>query len=385
MSTTRAAAPPATPVADGRDRVAGERHRSTLLRHLAITGVAALLLVVVSYELEPFRNFQLATVAAYLCATAGLTVLTGLNGQLSLGHGALMAVGAYAVAFCQTAFGDRGVTAGWTLPLSMAVAVVAAIGFGAVIGVAAARLRGPYLAGVTLAVAVVVPALTVTFDGVFNGEQGLSVPVEPPPVALGLYFPYERWQLWIAGAAALLTLLLLANLVRSRYGRTLRAVRDDEAAAALAGIHVARTKVLAFVVSAAGAGLGGGVLAVLAQSVSPGAFSLTLSLFLLMAVVIGGLGRLAGAVWGAVLLVALPDLTHSLTELFDLSPAAAQRMEGNLPLAIFGGALVVVMITAPGGVQGLLTRLGHLLRGRLPSRWLPSRRLPFGRRRAPRR
>ena len=130
---------------------------------------------------------------------------------------------------------------------------------GAVIGLAAARLRGPYLAGVTLAVAVVVPALAVTFDGVFNGEQGLSVPVEPPPLSLGPDFPYERWQAWVALARPpCWSLLLLANLVRSRFGRTFRAVRDDEVAARLAGIHVARTQVLAFVVSAATAGLGGG-------------------------------------------------------------------------------------------------------------------------------
>ena len=101
----------------------------------------------------------------------------------------------------------------------------------------------------------------------------------------------------------------------------MRAVRDDEVAARLAGIHVARTQVLAFVVSAACAGLGGGLLAVLAQSVSPGAFSLTLSLYLLLAIVVGGLGSLAGAVWGALLLVILPDLTQLITEQFTLHPA----------------------------------------------------------------
>ncbi|NBE84061.1 branched-chain amino acid ABC transporter permease [Micromonospora rubida] len=369
MSATRAAAPPASRRPTAGVRPAGGPRGSTLLRHLAVVAVAALLLVAVSYGLEPFRNFQLATVAAYLCATAGLTVLTGLNGQLSLGHGALMAVGAYTVALSQNAFADRGVTGQWVLPISLGAALLTTVAVGAVIGVAAARLRGPYLAGVTLAVAVVVPALTVTFDGVFKGEQGLPVPVEPPPAALGPYFPYERWQLWVAGAATLLVLLLLGNLVRSRFGRTFRAVRDDEVAARLAGIHVARTQVLAFVVSAAGAGLGGALLGVLAQSVSPGAFSLTLSLFLLMAVVIGGLGRLAGAVWGAVLLVVLPDLTHTVSDLVTLPPAVAQRLEGNLPLAIFGITLVVVMIAAPGGVQGLLSRLGRALL----ARWRPRR------------
>ncbi|MGW5557101.1 branched-chain amino acid ABC transporter permease [Micromonospora sp. NPDC003944] len=368
MSATRAALPPPQQLDAPAGRPVDRRRGSTLLRHLAVVLAAGLLLVAVSYAVEPFRNFQLATVAAYLCATAGLTVLTGLNGQLSLGHGALMATGAYTVALCQTAFADRGMTGGWLLPLSLGAAIVSTVAVGAVVGVAAARLRGPYLAGVTLAVAVVVPALAVTFDGVFNGEQGLSVPVEPPPLSLGAYFPYERWQLWVTGAATLLALLLLANLIRSRYGRTFRAVRDDEVAARLAGIHVARTQVLAFVVSAATAGLGGALLAVLAQSVSPGAFSLTLSLFLLMAVVIGGLGRLTGALWGAVLLVALPDLTHSLTEMLTLSPAVAQRLEGNLPLAIFGLTLIVVMIAAPGGVQGLLSRLGRALLARRPTR-----------------
>ena len=331
--------------------------QSTLLRHLAYSAIAAVALLAVTYSLAPFRNYQLATAAAYLCATAGLTVLTGLNGQLSLGHGALMAIGAYTVALSQNRFADAGMTGNGILLASLALGVLAALLAGLVIGLAAARLRGPYLAGVTLAVAVAVPAVTTVWAGVFNSDQGLSVYLEPPPVGLGYDFPLEQWQAWLALGGALLTMLLLANLVASRFGRSLRAVRDDEVAARLSGVNVARTQVLAFVVSAACAGLGGGLLAVLTQSVSPGAYSLTLSLFLLMAVVVGGLGSLAGAVWGALLLVLLPDLTHSLAQQFTLSPAVAQRLEGNLPLAIFGFTLIVVMIAAPGGIQGLVRRL----------------------------
>ncbi|HET6213879.1 MAG TPA: branched-chain amino acid ABC transporter permease [Micromonosporaceae bacterium] len=323
---------------------------------------AGIVLYFASYQLGAFRDYQLATAAAYLCATAGLTVLVGLSGQLSLGHGALMATGAYTVALMQNAFSEHDITGGWTLPVSFALGVVLTTVVGAVVGLAAARLRGPYLAGVTLAVAVTVPAVATTFDGVFNGDQGLQVAVEPPPLALGATFPTEQWQAWISVLAALLTMVLLANLVRSRYGRSLRAVRDDEVAASLAGIHVARAQVLAFVVSAACAGLGGGLLAFLALSVSPSAFSLTLSLFLLLAIVVGGLGSLAGAVWGAVLLVLLPQLTESATDGLHLSPAAAQRMQGNLPLAVFGLTLVVVIIAAPGGLQGLVHRIGGWLR-----------------------
>jgi branched-chain amino acid transport system permease protein len=350
------------------------RPRSTLLRHAGLTVAAGALLLAATYVLPPFRDYQLATAAAYLCAVAGLTVLTGLNGQVSLGHGALMATGAYTVALVQGRFSDAGTTGWWTLPAALLAGVLAGTVAGAVIGVAAARLRGPYLAGVTLAVAVVVPALTTTFSGLFNGDQGLSVPLEPPPASLGYDFPVERWQAWICLAAALLTMLVLANLVHSRFGRSLRAVRDDEVAARLAGIHLARTQVLAFVVSAACAALGGGLLAVLAQSVSPGAFSLTLSLYLLLAIVVGGLGSLAGAVWGSLLLVVLPELIAGLTDRFTLSTAATQRLAGNLPLAVFGITLILVMIATPGGLQGLLRRAGWWARGRTGPPGQPARR-----------
>ncbi|GAA1799190.1 branched-chain amino acid ABC transporter permease [Luedemannella flava] len=307
--------------------------------------------------LEPFRAYQLATVCAYFCATAGLTVLTGLSGQLSLGQGAFMAIGAYTVALSQNAYGDAG---GWMLAASLTLSVVVTAAAGVVVGLAGARLHGPYLAGATMAIAVAVPAVPVIFRETFNGEQGLPVYAAPAPVDV----PFERWQAWIAVSGALIIALGMANLLRSRYGRELRAVRDDEVAARLAGIRVARVRVQAFVVSAAGAGLGGGLLAFLAQTVSPGAFPLTLSLFLLMAIVVGGLGSLAGAAWGALLLVALPDLAHEITASLTLSPATAQRLAGNLPLAIFGLVLIVTMIVAPGGVQGALGRAARALRRR---------------------
>ncbi|WP_306204259.1 branched-chain amino acid ABC transporter permease [Actinoplanes sp. RD1] len=311
-----------------------------LTRPRQVTGVWALagvtLILVLTLILPPFRTYQLATVGAYLCVTAGLTVLTGLNGQLSLGHGALMATGAYTLALC--------CNAGWPLTLAFAAAILLTTAAGAVIGLAAARLRGPYLAGLTLAVAVVVPAITSTFDDTFNSDQGLPVALEPPPATVTV----EQWQAWLSWGGALITMLALTVVVRGRFGRELRAVRDDETAARLAGVSVARTQVLAFVISAACAGLGGALFAVLSQSVSPGAFPLSLSLFLVMAVVIGGLGRLAGAVWGAVLLVALPALAHSVTDGIE-----AQRLEGNLPLALFGFALIAVMLAAPGGIAAL--------------------------------
>jgi len=337
---------------------------STLLRHLVWVAVAAAVVYFVSYGIDPFRNYQLATVAAYLCVTAGLTMLTGLNGQLSLGHGALMACGAYTVALAQNEFSDRNLFGSARLPISLALGVLVAALAGVLIGVCAARLRGPYLAGVTLAVALVVPAFTTRFADLFNADQGLSVYVDSPPAGLGPYFPPERWQAWIAIGAAMLSLLIVANLVNSRFGRAFKAVRDDEVAAKLVGIHVARTQVLAFVVSAGCAGLGGGVLAVISQSVSPSVFGLTLSLNLLLAIVLGGLGSLFGAAWGALLLVLLPYLTTEVTRGFELSPRLANKLEGNLPLAIFGLTLIIVMLVAPGGIQDAFRALGRTVRRR---------------------
>ncbi|GIF24537.1 branched-chain amino acid transport system permease protein [Actinoplanes tereljensis] len=318
------------------EKVTTNHPKTKRLSPLLYVVPAAILILALTYTLPPFRNYQLATVGAYLCVTAGLTILTGLNGQLSLGHGALMATGAYTLALMQNRFN--------VLALGILAAVLVTTVAGGVIGLAAARLRGPYLAGLTLAVAVVVPSIASTFDETFNSDQGLTVALEPPPDAVTV----EQWQAWVCWAGALVTVLVLAYLARGRFGRDMKAVRDDETAAKLAGIGVARTQVLAFVVSAACAGLAGALFAVLAQSVSPGAFPLTLSLFLVMAVVIGGLGRLSGALIGAVLLVALPEIAHSIAE-----DAGSQRLEGNLALTFFGVVLVAVMLAAPGGLASL--------------------------------
>ena len=322
-----------------RDRVATRSTappRRARLNPYVMVVAGAIIVVALTYTLPPFRTYQLATVGAYLCVTAGLTVLTGLNGQLSLGHGALMATGAYTLALWQNKFN--------LLAVGIVVAILVTTAVGAVIGLAAARLRGPYLAGLTLAVAVVVPSVTSTFDETFNSDQGLSVVLNPPPESMTV----EQWQAWLCWGCALVTVLALALLTRGRFGRDMRAVRDDETAAKLAGISVARTQVATFVVSAACAGLAGALFAVIAQSVSPGAFPLTLSLFLLMAIVIGGLGRLSGALLGAVLLVALPAVAHEIGE-----SAGSQRLEGNLALTFFGVVLVVVMLAAPGGLASL--------------------------------
>lgn len=334
-------------------------------RPLARHGIPALIVaaavLIFSYEVGSYTDYELAGVAIIAIAAAGLTVLTGVNGQISLGHGALMAVGAYTTALLLE----------WqpnlALILVLAVSVVVTALTGVFFGLAAARLRGPYLAGVTLALALALPQLALHFSSVFAGEQGIAINPPAAPSWLGVNFSLEQWLAWVAVAAALVTLVLLANLLRSGVGRSLRAVRDDEVAAMLAGIHVGHARVTAFVISAACAGLAGSLFADWLGLAAPGGFGVTLSLQLLIAIVIGGLGSLVGAVWGALFLILLPDLTSGLSTAFNLPSA----ISNNLPQAIFGAVLVLVVLAFPQGIQGGLSRLGVLGR----SRWRQRRTL----------
>jgi branched-chain amino acid transport system permease protein len=319
----------------------------SLPRHTAIAAAAGVVLFFLTEQLSAYDNLQLATMAYYFVAVAGLTVLTGQNGQISLGHGALMAVGAYATVKIQDAVA-------WPLAAVLLGASLVAAAAGALAGAAAARLRGPYLAGATLALAVGLPALATRFSGFLGGSNGLVVAPPVPPSWLGATFPLERWQAWIACLAALVVYVVLANLVRSGYGRAFRAVRDDEIAAQLSGYHVARTQIVAFVVSAACAGLAGGLLVVVTSLAAPGAFPLSLSVTLLTGVVLGGSGSLAGAAWGAAALVLVPTWADDASKALSLS----SNVEANLALAIYGVVLIAVMLVAPGGIQAAVRRLG---------------------------
>ena len=316
--------------------------RLTLVRSLALTLVVGAALVLLSELITDYRLTQLADGAYFFAVLAGLTVLTGQSGKVSLGHGALVAVGAYTVALL---IGREG----WSVfPALVAATAVAAV-IGIPIGAAATRLRGPYLAGATLALAVGLPALADRFPGTFGGENGLTINPPTPPSWLGANFDLYRWEAWIACAGALVVLFVLYNLTHSGVGRAWRAARDDEIASSLCGLRIGHWQTLAFVISAACAGLGGGLLTVsFDQLAAPGAFQLFLSLYLLAGVVVGGLGTLAGAAWGAALLVFLPNWTNDLAHSFSLS----QKVSANLPLAIYGAILIGAMLLWPTGIQG---------------------------------
>ncbi|MGF6822760.1 branched-chain amino acid transport system permease protein [Microbacterium sp. ZKA21] len=326
-------------------------------RTIALGAVLTILAIGGTFLLDPYRNFQLATIAATFCVAAGLTLLIGHSGQLSLGHAALMATGGYGYALTVNALTEAGVGSVLRFVIGMLAGIAAAGMLGLLLGLAAARLQGPYLAGVTLALVIAVPAAATVFSSILRGDQGIQIPYDGVPEPLRDLIAVEQWQAWVAVLVAGVVVTWLAVLGGGSFGLRMRAVRDDETAARLNGVAAARVKVTAFVVSASAAGAGGAVICFVTQSVSPGAYTLAFSLLLVVAVVLGGLGSIGGAAIGSALVVLLPWAIGAATAALPVPADLAQRLAGNLPVLVFGALLIVTMLVRPGGLASLRRRI----------------------------
>jgi branched-chain amino acid transport system permease protein len=309
--------------------------------------VGVLVLIVLPFVLTDFRTVQLATVGAYFIAILGLDVLTGHSGQISLGHGAFMAVGAYTTAILMA---DHGVRDLWTIPIAAGVAGV----IGLLAGVPALRLSGLYLALATFGIAVVLPTVLKKFDHFTGGSTGITLFGKPAQTGHGVGIwglTNNQWLYvltWTVGAVAF---LLAWWLLDSRFGRSLRAIRDSELAASASGVNRAKYKVLAFGVSAAFAGVAGALFAINVAYVAPDTFPIRLSLYLLVGAVVGFFGSIWGAVLGALLIQFLPDVVG-------LIPHVDTKQAGPTTL-VFGLVLVVLMLMLP-----VVLRVGSRLANR---------------------
>ena len=303
---------------------------------LIVFAVVALLIAVLPALLPAYASFELSYVAAYAIAILGLIVLTGKNGQISLGHGAFLAIGGYAVAILAT---KAGLPYWVGIPAAGIISGLVGIG----IGVVALRLEGVYLALATFALAVSVPSLLKRFSDLTGGSGGIVLSPVTPPSWIAIdperYFYYVAWA--IAGALIVLT----AFLLEGRLGRALRAIRDNEVAAASFGVNPHYYKTLAFAWSAAYAGVAGAIAAIATAFVSPDTYGFTLSVTVLIGAVLGGLESLWGALLGGIVIEFLP--------LF------AQKINAAAPSVVYGVALIAVMLVMPGGIAGALIRLFH--------------------------
>jgi branched-chain amino acid transport system permease protein len=319
-------------------------------RVYAVAG-GIVVLILLPFVLSEFRTVQLATVGAYFIAILGLDVLTGHSGQVSLGHGAFMAVGGYTTAILMANHGVRDV---WTIP----VAALVAGGIGLAAGVPALRLSGLYLALATFGIAIVLPTILKKFDHFTGGSTGITLFGRPTQSGHGagyLGLTNNTWLYALTWSIGVMLFLLAWLMLSKRFGRSLRAVRDSELAAAASGVNRSAYKVSAFGISAAYAGVAGSLYTINVAYVSPDTFQIQLSLFLLVGAVVGFFGSIWGAVLGALLIQFLPDIVGTI-------PSVDTKQAGPATFA-FGAVLVVLMLLLP-----LVVRLGTRLANRGYSR-----------------
>ena len=320
-------------------------HKPSSTKRLLLATVIGVALFIGSNFVDEYRIFQGAQIAAYLVGIISIVLLTGYSGQITLGQGAFMAVGAYSAAIVVQEFG---------LPIwiTFFIAVLAAALFGAIIGISAGRLSGPYLAGATLAFAVGIPALANAIP-ILGGEQGLSFDIGYAPGKYADTVSPYKWLFWICALCAIIAVVVAVNLTSSGLGRQWRAVRAHDTAAALCGINPARSKVLAFTVSSGFAGLAGVSFSATVGLVSPSGFTLALSFLLLTGAILGGISHISGALGGAIIVVIIPTIFESWTEEASLGVAT------YLPGIIVSALLLLSIALAPEGPSEALHKLRH--------------------------
>lgn len=315
-------------------------------------GLLAVVALGLPFTVSGFQSLELAYALIFAIAILGLNVLTGYSGQISLGHGAFIAVGGYVAAIGQQKLGVNSL-----LTIPVAGLICGALGF--LLGLPALRLEGIYLALATFALAVAAPGLLKKPERLTGGVKGIVMAPYASPTDL---LQDDQYFYLVCLAVAAVLFLLAWNVLRGRTGRAFRAVRDGELAASAFGVNIAFYKTLAFAISAFYGGIAGALYAIATGFVSPDAYPFQLSIGLLVGAVLGGLGTLEGAVIGALFIVFLPIASQQL-----ISPISKQ-LANAAPAVTQGLILLLVMFFARQGIGGLgrlgLRRLRAVREGR---------------------
>ena len=317
--------------------------RAPALSRAKLIGLALLLVAacVLPFLVSNYRVFQFTLTLVYAIALLGLNMLTGYNGQISLGHGAFYAIGAYVAAILMDKF---GVPYWATIPVAGAVC----LGVGFLFGLPALRLEGVYLALATFALGVAMPQILKYkgFEHWTGGVQGIVIVKPEPPEWSGL--TQDQWLYFVVLVCTVALFVIGWNILRGRMGRAMVAIRDQPIAAQAMGVNTAMIKSLTFGVSAMYTGIAGALGAIVIQFVAPDSFNVFLSITLVVGVVIGGLASIPGAIYGALFIQFVPNV--------------ADQISKAAPWAIWGVSLIVFMYVMPSGVAGFVRIIGGRLR-----------------------
>jgi branched-chain amino acid transport system permease protein len=325
---------------------------------LALIGIGVF--IYVPQFTNQFTTFEWANVAFFFIAIMGLNILTGYSGQISLGNGAFMAIGGYAMAlmvfWLPHVFPaiNPNILAYVGIPIGGVIAFVV----GLLVGIPALRLRGIYLALATFALALSVTPLANHFYSITNGHIGIHMPIDATSPPLGLDLSNEQWLYFFDWGVAALLFVPGMLIARSRTGRAWMAIRDSDAAAAASGVNLAVYKTLAFGVSAFYAGVAGALQVLTNSYTNPDNYSLALSLALLVGLVVGGLANVWGPLLGAIIVVWLPYYAEQAGH-FRIGGFVLQK-----PDVFYGVFLILIVLFAPSGLAGLFQRAMRWYRSR---------------------
>ena len=303
--------------------------------------LSAIALLLFPFLIEDFRVFQVNLVLIYAIAILGLNILTGYGGQISLGHGAFYAVGAYTSAIL---ISQLGMSSYLTIPIAGVVCLV----MGVLMGFPALRLAGHYLALATFALAIATPQLLKykAIEHWTGGVQGIVLEKPPPPfqfTVFGNELSEDRWLYFVILAISVGLFWMAYNLLNGRVGRAIMAIRDQPTAAAALGVNLTFVKTATFGLSAAYTGVAGALSAMAVAYIAPDSFPAFLSISLLVGVVVGGLGSISGAIFGAVFIQFVPNVADEISK--------------SAPWAVYGAMLLALAYVAPNGVMGILKKI----------------------------
>jgi branched-chain amino acid transport system permease protein len=299
--------------------------------------VLAVVLLAAPWWASEYMMTQLHFIGIYSIVGLGLMLLVGFTGQISLGHAAFLAVGAYTEALLAAA--------GWPFWLTLPCAALLSAAVGIVVGLPALRLKGIYLAIATLAFGVIVEEILARWDSLTGGNSGLHVkPIE----LFGARLEGDAGFYYLVLGLTTVCCVALANLLRSPTGRAFVAIRDSEISAACLGVNLARTKTLSFALSAALTGIGGALYAHKVSFISPEQFTLLVSIELVTIVILGGVGSLHGAVLGAAFIIVLPQLIAIAKDYLPAGVAGAAGLQST----VFGLVLIGFILFEPMGLYG---------------------------------
>jgi branched-chain amino acid transport system permease protein len=310
--------------------------RVSVWKRVIFAGVLAF--GVLPFVLPNYYLLQLSQILVFAIALLGLNLLTGFNGQISLGHGAFYAVGAYTVAIL---LDKTGIPYWAAVPIAGALSYV--VGF--LFGLPALRLEGHYLALATFALAVAVPQI-LKYNGLSEwtgGVQGITVVQPDAPWKLPMNG--DKWLFYFCFAWAIALFIIGWNLLRGRIGRAIVAIPQHTIAAETMGINTSYYKAVMFGISAMYTGIAGGLGALLAQFVSPDSFHMGLSILFLVGIVVGGAGSISGALLGAIFIEYVPNV--------------AEHLSKAAPGAIYGALLIALVYLCPSGIAGLIHRFAR--------------------------